>query len=476
MKNVTKNFFYQAIFQLTKILIPIITVPIVSQALGPQGVGIYNFTFSVAQYFVLFAGLGITLYGNRQIALAAAKQEDLSEKFWEIFTLKALFTGACLVVYFGLVLVLFPHKLYYLAQSLTIIAVLVDVSWFFMGIEDFKKTSLSNLLVQVLTFVLIVLFVNDQSDALLYTMIQASGIFLSQLLVWVFLKKYLVFKPVSLKKSSQHLAGAVLFFIPQVAILLYTNLNKTLLGLMVGESAVGYYANSIQLNDVFITIITTLDVVLLPHMSGLFAKNHRQKIVGLMDTTIHLQLFFSIPIMFGMLSVYDKLVPWFFGRQFLFIEKVIPWIVGLIVIKSLGISISRQYLMPVGKVGEYNKSVIIGALINIVGNVLLLPRLGFWGVIIAMIFAECFVTFTRVYSFVKNTQFQFRKVRIIMYLIAGLVMCVVTRLLTQNMQPSLLTNIIQALIAVPVYMVLTSIFKVNPLVTYLKEHSASKKD
>lgn len=475
MKNVTKNFFYQAIFQLTKILIPIITVPIVSQALGPRGVGIYNFTFSVAQYFVLVAGLGITLYGNRQIALAAAKQEDLSEKFGEIFTLKALFTGACLLVYFSLVLAFFPHKLYYLAQSLTIIAVLVDVSWFFMGIEDFKKTSLSNLAVQVVTFLLIVLFVNDQSDALLYTVIQASGIFLSQLLVWVFLKRYLVFKPVSLKKSWQHLAGATLFFIPQMAILLYTNLNKTLLGLMVGESAVGYYANSIQLIDVFITVITTLDVVLLPHMSGLFAKNHRQKIVGLMGTTIHLQLFFSIPIMFGMLTVYDKLVPWFFGRQFLFIEKVIPWIVGLIVIKSLGISISRQYLMPVGKVGEYNKSVVIGALINIGGNVVLLPSLGFWGVIISMLVAECFVTLTRAYSFVKTTQFSFQKSWISLYLLAGLVMCVVTRLVTQNMAASLLTNLIQVLIAAPIYLLLTSVFKVNPLVTYLHERWASKK-
>lgn len=39
---------------------PIITVPIVSKALGPSGLGIFNYTNSIAQYFVLVASLGIT--------------------------------------------------------------------------------------------------------------------------------------------------------------------------------------------------------------------------------------------------------------------------------------------------------------------------------------------------------------------------------------------------------------------------------
>ncbi|HDT8132976.1 TPA: oligosaccharide flippase family protein, partial [Enterococcus faecalis] len=46
MKNIAKNFFYQSLFQVAKIIIPIITIPIVSNALGPAGLGIYNYTFS----------------------------------------------------------------------------------------------------------------------------------------------------------------------------------------------------------------------------------------------------------------------------------------------------------------------------------------------------------------------------------------------------------------------------------------------
>ncbi|EOS7728222.1 oligosaccharide flippase family protein, partial [Enterococcus hirae] len=60
MKHVLKNFGYQSLFQLTKIIMPIITVPIVSKALGPGGLGIFNYTNSITQYFVLVASLGIS--------------------------------------------------------------------------------------------------------------------------------------------------------------------------------------------------------------------------------------------------------------------------------------------------------------------------------------------------------------------------------------------------------------------------------
>lgn len=82
MKNIAKKFFYQSLFQLTKIIIPTISIPIVSNALGPSGIGIYNYTFSISQYFVLFAGLGIAIYGNREITLAFNRQKKYYQKFF----------------------------------------------------------------------------------------------------------------------------------------------------------------------------------------------------------------------------------------------------------------------------------------------------------------------------------------------------------------------------------------------------------
>lgn len=458
-----------------KIVIPIITIPIVSTALGPAGIGVFNYTNSIAQYFVLVASLGVAMYGNRAIALAYNRKENISILFWEIFFFKATLTIAVLCCYL-LAVSFFSERIYFYIQSLTIVAVLFDISWFFMGIEDFKKTSMSSLLVQIATFVAIVFFVKDQSDTLAYIFIQTIGTVFSQVLVWLFLKPYVCFERPRLSKSWAHFKGAFEFFIPQVAITLYTNLNKTLLGLFIGSSAVGYYTNSLTLNTVFITVITTLDMVLLPHMSGLFAKNKVGAIVKLMTQTLHLQLFFSIPIMFGMWTVYDKLVPWFFGDKFLFVNQVIPFFSVLIVIIPLGMSISRQYLIPIGKVKEYNRSVMIGAMINILSNLLLLPFLGFFGVVIANLLAEFFVTLVRVRAFVKDTGFTFDYQRLMIYVSSAAVMMIVTRLATNNLSPSLLTNMIQGILAVCIYFGLTALGKANPLTDRIKRSEAKKEN
>lgn len=453
---------------------PIITVPIVSKAIGPQGIGTYNYTNSIAQYFILAAGLGVGLYGNREISLAWNRKENVSKVFWEIFTFKAVLTIISTILYLILV-TFFQNRVYFYIQAFAVISVFFDISWFFMGIEDFKKTSLASLITQVIAFILIVNFVKDSSDTMNYIIIQTVNILLPQMIVWFFLKPYIDFEKVSISQSFKHIFGSFAFFIPQVAILLYTNLNKTIIGVFLGEKSVGYYSNAMMLNFVFITIITTLDTVLLPHMSGLFAKNNVKKIVETMVSTIHLQLFFSIPIMFGMLTVYDKLIPWFFGTKFLIINDIVPIFSVLVVINPLGTAISRQYLLPIGKTKEYNVSVLTGALINIAGNLLLLPHIGLNGVVISFVLAEFFVTFVRTRSFLKVTSFKFDLRKIIIYFFTGLFMCVLTRWITRGMSASIGTNVLQAIVAVVIYFTITTIMKVNPLCLLNKRNRRNKK-
>lgn len=67
--KIIKNFFYQATYQLTLIILPVITIPIVSKALQPEGIGIWNYVNSIVTYFILVAGFGISTYASREIAI-----------------------------------------------------------------------------------------------------------------------------------------------------------------------------------------------------------------------------------------------------------------------------------------------------------------------------------------------------------------------------------------------------------------------
>ncbi len=63
-----KNYFYNLLLTLSNLLFPILSFPYISRVLGPEGLGKVQFVFSFAQYFAVIAGLGIPIYGMREIA------------------------------------------------------------------------------------------------------------------------------------------------------------------------------------------------------------------------------------------------------------------------------------------------------------------------------------------------------------------------------------------------------------------------
>ena len=80
-ENHKAQVIYQTLYRLCSIIVPVITAPYVARVLGKNGVGIYSYTHSLASYFVIFAKLGIELYGNRTVARIRDAQEALNRCF-----------------------------------------------------------------------------------------------------------------------------------------------------------------------------------------------------------------------------------------------------------------------------------------------------------------------------------------------------------------------------------------------------------
>ena len=91
--QIIKNFIYNVSYQVLVILLPLITVPYVSNILGASGIGEYAFTFANMQYFIIIGMIGIGMYGNRQIAYVRDNQKMLKNTFWSIYTLQLIATS-----------------------------------------------------------------------------------------------------------------------------------------------------------------------------------------------------------------------------------------------------------------------------------------------------------------------------------------------------------------------------------------------
>ncbi|MCF1619995.1 oligosaccharide flippase family protein [Tetragenococcus koreensis] len=467
MKKIVSNILYQGVYQVLKILLPIVTVPIVSKALGPEGIGTFNFVTSIVNMFIMACGLGLATYGTREIALVQDDKEKLSKKFWELEWFNSITVFFVLLVYLSVVFFL-NDRIFYFVSILSILGSLFDISWFYRGVEDFKKITLADGFIKTVSFILIVLFVQQKDDLIWYFIIQTSNVLLSQLILWMFIFKYISFVKVSFKTTFSHLRPAASYFIGKIAIRIYTDLNKTVLGIFSTSTMVGFFSNSLQVSTIFRTLIGTFDAVLLPRVTNLTSKNSN-KMTQVLSYAIDFQLFFSIPAMFGIMATNRQIIDWFFGPEFEFIQHTTPWLSPLVIITPLGLLVLRLFLIPRNQIKSYNMSVIFGAIVSIVVNFLFTPIFHIWGTIAAILASESFVTIIRIIEVLRNSQYKFNYFLILKYFVSGFLMYWIVVKTTGDLSSSIVTTLIQGIIGVVVYFILTAIMNANPLLDILRK-------
>ncbi|BDG67016.1 PST family polysaccharide transporter [Enterococcus innesii] len=463
--NLAKNFIYQASYQFLLIVLPIITIPIVSKALGPDGIGKYQFVFSVTSYFTLVAGLGIQNYGVREIAIVRTDRKLLSEKFWELFFFNSSFSILVLSIYL-FIIPFFNDSFYFFIQSMLIISCVFDISWLLGGLEDFKTLTLRNFIIKILTFLSIYFFIKDKSDLILYFFIMGTGTLLGQLSIWLTIKKYIDWVPVSRKKILSHLRPSLSFFLAKIAFQFYYNVSLTLLGLFATFSDVGFFSNGYNLVAVAGSIINSLNTVMIPRMSSLFNDNNEEEMIELLQKTIHIQLFFSIAISFGIITINNKMIPWFYGPDFTILKIIVPLLSIGLVFQILQTAIAAQYLIPKKQMKAYNFTVIIGAIVNFVISIISIPLLGIYGAVIGYLVSYILLCYMRADVLLKTTSFKFNWKLIIGSVFSGAFMFLFVYTVTYNLRPSVSTTIIQVLLGSVVFLACSILLKLNKLMGF----------
>ena len=271
-KSIKINFIYNLIFQIVTLCLPLITVPYTSRVLGREGIGLYSYTLSITQYFIIIGTLGMSLYGNRAIAYVRDNKKELSKTFWAILVLRILTTTISLIMYLSIFCLNNENKIMYLIQALNILAATIDISWLYMGLEDFRKTVTRGLVVKILCVLSIFIFVREQSDLWIYTLINALMLVLGNGFMWLYLPKAVDKTKITFKDMKIHLIPTLQMFIPQIAIQVYAVLDKTMLGILATKGDVGIYEQSQKIVKIVGGLVTSLGVVMLPRMCITFAN------------------------------------------------------------------------------------------------------------------------------------------------------------------------------------------------------------
>lgn len=386
-KSIKRNYIYNLIYQLLVIIIPIITLPYLSRVLLEDGTGIYSYCESIAQYFVLFAVLGSAIFAQREIGTVQTEPEARSRAFWEIMIIRAVTTVIALAAYGVYLVFVKDNFVVSLILILNIVNVLFDITWFFQGIEEFGKTVLFSIVCKLLNFAFIFLFIKQQSDLWLYALGKCGFIVLGNIGMWFLLPKYLC--KVRDIKPLRHMKGILLLFIPTVATQVYLVLDKSMIGWFAdGPAENGYYDYAEKIVRMSITVISSLGTVLLPRISGAHAAGDYDAIRQHLYGAISYVWMIGIPLVFGFLAVADIFVPVYLGENFIKSALLIKVLSPVVLFVGMASIVGVAFLIPINKQNVYTISVSVAAAVNLVLNLILIPRYFSVGAAIASVVAE----------------------------------------------------------------------------------------
>jgi O-antigen/teichoic acid export membrane protein len=438
---------------------PLITVPYVSRILGKEGIGVFGYTFSVSQYFVIMGTLGIAVYGNRQIAYVRDNKEEMSRTFWSIAFLQFITTSIALAIY---ILIYGFNKVYgkiYMIQSINIAAAMIDISWLFMGLEDFKKTVTRNLAVKVIGVVCIFIFVKEYADLNKYVIINALMFLMGNLVMWMYVSRTVLKIKINFKDIMKHICPSLRLFIPQIAIQIYVVLDKIMLGSLANIGEVGLFEQSEKIIKLILGLVTSLGVVMLPRMSNIFAKGNNEKMDEYLNKSLQGVSYVSIPMAFGLAAISNEFVPWFFGKDFNSVSYLMITLSPILFFIAISSVLGTQYLLPSNRTNQFTATVTIGAIINVILNLILIPKYKAVGTCIATVIAEFAVTFSQYLYVRKNIKMRALFKSVVKYVVAGTIMFIIVRLVGMYMGAKIISTIMQGVIGVIIYILILMLFK-----------------
>ena len=447
------------VYQIFIFIIPLFTIPYVSRVLGANNIGIYAYTYSIISYFMLAAMLGINNYGSREIAKAGENIKLRSQKFFSIYFLQLICTVImCILFILFYFIIEYDNKKILLIQFIYLISCAFDINWYFFGVEKFKITISRNIIIKIISLILIVILVKLNNDLWKYTLILSLSTLISQLYLWLFIRKEVKYEKVSVKEIFSHLKKCLILFIPVIAYSVYRIMDKTMIGYFSNTFQLGNYENAEKIITIPISFITALGTVMLPHMAKTDDYSFSKKITD----SFKLCFFMLFPISVCLLVIADDFSTVFFGNEFIYSANLIKILIITVLFSGVTNVVRTNYLIPKSKDRVYVISTIYGALVNFVLNIIFIKKYGAYGACIGTIAAEMIVMLYQIEKTRSNIEYYNNIKSVIPFLVKSVIMGIIIYLVNYfNISNILIKVSIQVLLGVIIYFSLNKNYIIN---------------
>jgi PST family polysaccharide transporter len=394
--NPILNFINIGLIKFLNIGSKYILVGYLIRVLGENGYGTLTWVDSIVRYFIMLINFGFDLYAAKYVVENKNDPKKLNEVITSIYYIKSVLFLFCFLLLIPLSFNLQINNyinLILLMLVLGIGEVLMPI-WFFQGIEKMKAVTILTFVTKIALILLTIFFIKKSNDLNLYIVFLVVTNSVWGVLGFLKMKKEIKFEFIPISKTTliKYLREGYLFFIGKVSTFMFNMGTLFIIGYFFSKANVAGFDIAIKIVFVFIIPFEVLQQAIYPKFVRGIDKSLIKKIL----------IYSIICSLFMAVSTYvfsEKIITIFGGITMIKYNFILPIILPLIPIVSTTIILGNCILVGNGYYKEYNRSLIVTALLFVLFLLVLkgLNNLTFINIIIVRVLADLILLSLRFY-------------------------------------------------------------------------------
>lgn len=369
----------------------------IARSMGASVFGQLAFAIAFTNYFNLFSDFGLTTLGIREIA----RDKSQTPSFATNITALQVWLSLILIGVLGGLLFFMPLEINLkwltFLVGLSMLPGAFSLTYVFQAYEKMEFTALVRILTQILTVVTAFALIYFTKNILALPIVQFLVGLLSALLIYYLLKRFIYFSwsQIEFAKIRFLFRLAIPFVISGLAIQIYYSLDSIILQFLKGSTVVGYYSAGYKVVLLLIGFAGFFQTAIYPTLTN-FLKADLEKANELVARTSKLLIFICLPIAVGGTVLAPKIISFLYGNAYT--ESILPFQILIWSIFTIYVNVSfGATLLAAGRERQYTKSAVMGAALNLIFNLVLIPKFSLVGAAIATMITEFYVLISLYY-------------------------------------------------------------------------------
>lgn len=457
-KSLGLNAFLNGFKSILNLIFPLISFPYISRVLSVSGIGIYNFSNTYVNYFILIAGLGVATYAVREGAQYRNEKAKIEKFASQVFSINLIATViAYILLFFSLILFksLNNYVSCILIFSIQILFTTLGTEWIYTIYEDYAYITIRSIVFKIASIALLFILVRKSTDYLWYAFITVLAVVGSNILNFWHARSFINIK-LTLKTNWQHhLKPILIIFASAVAVTIYVSSDTTILGILKNDYAVGIYSTSVKIYQIAQSLLSAILTVTIPRLAMLWGQRRRKEYNDVLTRVINTLGILVLPVSVGLMMLSREVVLIIAGHKFLPSVNSLRIITWAIIFSIFSWIFSDCVLIPAKRESKVLRNTLITAAINVILNFILIPSMSYDGTSLSTVIAEFSVMIMNGYScrdIIKPIIFKKETLKNLFESIIGCIGIVIVCLLCQwGLHSMIWKTIFSIVLSVPTY-------------------------